>query len=134
MTYLSSAQVLFIHMRLIAETGGSAGIRDFGLLAAAVARPQATFDSRDLYPELFAKAAALMDSLVRNHPFVDGNKRVGITSAGLFLRLNGWHLTANQSELEHFTLQVAQSQLNIEKMARWFEHNSRNQIMKDETR
>lgn len=109
MNYLSPAQVLFIHMRLIAETGGSAGLRDFGLLAA-VARPQATLDSQDLYPDLFSKTAALMDSLVRNHPFVDGNKRVGITAAGLFLSLNGWRLTVSNSELERFTLQIAQSQ------------------------
>ena len=84
MNYISITQVLFIHMRLIAETGGSPGIRDIGLLAAAVARPQATFDAQDLYPDIFTKTAALMDSLVRNHPFVDGNKRVGITAAGIF--------------------------------------------------
>jgi death-on-curing protein len=131
--YLSVAQLLFIHMRLIAETGGGSGIRDFGLLAAAVARPQATFDSQDLYADLFTKAAALMDSLVRNHPFVDGNKRVGITAGSLFLSLNGWRLTASNSELEHFTLQVAQSQVNIEQMALWFEHNTRSQNTKDET-
>ena len=81
MTYLTVEQVLFIHMRLIAETGGSPGLRDLGLLASAVARPQATFGGEDLYPDLLSKAAALMDSLVRNHPFVDGNKRVGITAA-----------------------------------------------------
>jgi death-on-curing protein len=82
--YLTAAQVLFIHARLLAETGGAAGIRDLGLLEAAVARPQATFDGQDLYPDRFAKAAALMASLVGNHPIVDGNKRVGITAAGLF--------------------------------------------------
>ncbi|MCB0062562.1 MAG: type II toxin-antitoxin system death-on-curing family toxin, partial [Caldilineaceae bacterium] len=102
--YLTAAQVLFIHDRLIAETGGSPGIRDLGLLAAAVARPQATFDGVDLYPTRFTKAAALMASLVNNHPFVDGNKRVGITAAGLFLRLNSYRLRATNAELERFTL------------------------------
>ena len=97
--YLTAAQVLFIHDRLIAETGGSAGDRDLGLLAAAVARPQATFDGADLYPDLFTKAAAFMASLVNNHPFVDGNKRVGITAVGLFLRRNGYRITATNAAL-----------------------------------
>ena len=98
MNYLSVAQVLFIHARLIAETGGSPGLRDLGLLSSAVARPQATFDGQDLYPDLFSKTAALMDSLVRNHAFIDGNKRVGITAAGLFLRIHGRQLTASNAE------------------------------------
>lgn len=120
MIYLSASQVLFIHARLIAETGGSSGIRDLGLLSAAVARPQATFDGQDLYPDLATKAAALMDSLVRNHPFVDGNKRVGITAAGLFLIINGYCLTASNAALEQFTLLVAQSQISFQQMVNWF--------------
>jgi death on curing protein len=119
--YLSAAQVLFIHARLIAETGGAPGIRDLGLLAAAVARPQATFAGDDLYPDRFNKAAALLDSLVRNHPFVDGNKRVGITAAALFLVLNGRRLTADNANLEQFTLLVAQSQLTLSQMTTWFQ-------------
>ena len=119
MRYLSVEQILFIHMRLIAETGGGAGIRDLALLTAAVARPQATFDGVDLYPDLFSKTAALLDSLVRNHPFVDGNKRVGITAAGLFLQMNGCRLTAANVELETFTLQVARSELALDRMAAW---------------
>jgi death-on-curing protein len=125
--YLTAAQVLFIHARLIAETGGSPGLRDLGLLQAAVARPQATFDGHDLYPDLFTKAAALMDSLVRNHPFVDGNKRAGVAAAGLFLRLNGYRLDATNDDLERFTLQVAQAQITLAQMADWFERNSRSQ-------
>ncbi len=124
MNYLSVAQVLFIHARLIAETGGSPGFRDLGLLSSAVARPQATFDGQDLYPDLFSKTAALMDSLVRNHAFIDGNKRVGITAAGLFLRLHGRQLTASNAELERFTWDVAQAQVNLDSMTIWFEQNS----------
>lgn len=122
--YLTAAQVLFIHDRLIAETGGSEGIRDLGLVAAAMARPQATFDGADLYRTLFTKAAALMASLVNNHPFVDGNKRVGITAAGLFLRLNGYRLSAANAELERFTLEVEQSRLTVDEMANWFREQS----------
>ena len=124
MIYLTSAQVLFIHARLATETGGGQGIRDEGLLAAAIARPQATFDGHDLYPRVYDKAAALMASIVLNHPFVDGNKRVGITSAGLFLRLNGYRLTVGNPELEEFTLRVAQGEVTLESMANWFERHT----------
>lgn len=119
--YLSVPQLLFIHARLLAETGGSAGLRDLGLLEAAAARPQATFDQQDLYPTLFHKAAALMDSLVNNHPFVDGNKRVGITAAALFLRQNGYHLTASNPELETFTLRVASGQVELTEIKVWLQ-------------
>ena len=125
MNYLSVAQILFIHARLIAETGGSPGLRDLGLLSSAVARPQATFDGQDLYPDLFSKTAALMDSLVRNHAFIDGNKRVGITAAGLFLRIHGRQLTASNAKLERFTWDVAQTQVSLDGMTIWFEQNSK---------
>ena len=125
MNYLSVAQVLFIHARLIAETGGSPGLRDLGLLSSAVARPQATFDGQDLYPDLFSKTAALMDSLVRNHAFIDGNKRVGITAAALFLRIHGRQLTASNAELERFTWDVAQTHVSLDGMTIWFEQNSK---------
>jgi death-on-curing protein len=122
--YLTPEQALFIHARLVAETGGDSGVRDVGLLAAAVARPQAAFDDVDLYPDLFRKAAALMESIVLNHPFVDGNKRVGITAAALFLRLNDRHLTATNEELERFTLDVARGQSDLNSMTAWFEEHS----------
>ena len=120
MIYLTAAQVLFIHARLLAETGGAAGIRDLGLLEAAVARTQATFDGQDLYPDRFAKAAALMASPVGNHPFVDGNKRVGITAAGLFLLRNGVRLTATNEELEAIALAVAQGVMDTAQTSAWF--------------
>ena len=120
MNYLTAAQVLFIHARLIAETGGAAGLSDLGLLEAAVARPQATFDDADLYPDRWAKAAALMTSLGQSHPFVDGNKRVGITAAGIFLQRNGLRLTATNDEVKAFALAVAQGAMTTEQIAAWF--------------
>ncbi len=127
MTYLTAEQVLFIHARLITETGGSHGVRDLSMLLSAVGRPQASFDDQDLYPDLFCKAAALLDSLIRNHPFVDGNKRTGITAASLFLQLNGYRLAATNSELEKITLEVAQAQLNVAIIAAWFQDNTQPQ-------
>ena len=122
--YLSAEQVLFIHARLIAETGGDHRIRDLGMLLSAVGRPKASFDERDLYPDLFSKGAALMESLIRNHPFMDGNKRTGITAAGLFLRQNGYRLTAGNSDLAAVTLSVAQSQADLEALSAWLQEYS----------
>ena len=124
MNYLTAAQALFIHARLIAETGGATGVRDLGLLASSVGRPQESFEGCDLYPDLFSKAAALMESIVLNHPFVDGNKRAGIASAGLFLRLNGLRLAATNDELKQFTLDVACGANDLDVMARWFQQHS----------
>jgi death-on-curing protein len=116
---LTIEQVLFLHARLIEETGGAHGVRDLSLPKSAVARPWATFGGRDLYPDLFSKAAARMDSLIHNHPFVDGNKRTGIAAAALFLRQNGHRLTATNEELEGFTRWVAESRPGIVEIAAW---------------
>lgn len=125
MKYLTPEQVLFIHARLIDETGGRHGVRDLGMLLSALARPQATFDGNDLYPDLFSKAAALMESLTQNHPFVDGNKRTGITTTAMFLRINGYKLTVSNTELERFTFAVVLEHLSIKEMAAWFEKNTK---------
>jgi death-on-curing protein len=102
--YLTAEQVLFIHYRLVSETGGEHGVRDIGLLESAIARPTATFDGQELYTDIFDKAAALLESLVNNHPFIDGNKRTGIACTVLFLRQNGIPFSAKNSDLERFTL------------------------------
>ena len=124
MKYLTAEQVLFIHSRLIDETGGSHGIRDVGLLQSAVSRPMATFGGEDLYPDIFQKAAALTESLVKNHPFIDGNKRTAISSTGLFLRINGYNLETSQKELEDFTLKLATGKIPLDDAARWFKRYS----------
>lgn len=107
MPTLTPAQILFLHHRLIATIGGSHGIRDLGALQAAAARPQATFDGVELYPDLFAKAASLFESLIRSHPFVDGNKRTAVAAAGLLLLRNGFRLAASQDDLYAFTMRMA---------------------------
>ena len=124
MNFLSAEQILFIHSRLVEETGGSHGVRDLNMLLSAIGRPQASFDNQDLYPDLFSKAAALMESLIRNHPFVDGNKRTGATAAGLFLRRNGYRLTASNADLVSVTMGIAQSQPSLEELATWLQENS----------
>jgi death-on-curing protein len=124
MIYLTPEQVLFIHSRLVTETGGSHGVRDLGLLESAVARPRATFDGKELYPDLFTKTAVLMDSLINNHPFLDGNKRTGITAAGLFLLINRWALTASPENLETITLRVASEGVEVTILTGWLRKNS----------
>ncbi len=125
MKYLRPEQVLFIHARIITETGGAHGLRDLGLLQSAVARPRATFDGRDLYPDIFSKAAALMASLAKNHAFVDGNKRTAVAATGLLLAVNGQRLEAGQKELVRFALDVALGKLSDEDMGVWLKKNTR---------
>ena len=124
MKYLSAEQVLFIHSRLIDTTGGAHGVRDTGLLLSAVNRPKATFEGKDLYNDVFHKAAALMESLTNNHPFVDGNKRTAITSAALFFRSNGYHLNTSQKKLEKITLQLATNKATFEDTVEWFKKHA----------
>ena len=125
MKYLSPEQVLFIHARVIDETGGMHGVRDVGLLMSAVARPRATFGGHDLYSDVYQKNVALMESLISNHPFLDGNKRTAIASAGLFLRLNNLRLEASQKQIEKFTMEMALKKISFEQAATWFKAHSR---------
>lgn len=118
--YLSVAHVLELHAAQVHCFGGATGLRDRGALESAVARPAMTFGGEDLYPDVAAKAAALMHSLVLNHPFVDGNKRVGVASAELFIECNGHSLMASDAELEDLTLAVAEGHVEPEALAIWF--------------
>ncbi len=118
--YLSDDQILAVHQAQIQRFGGSAGVRDKGALEAALARPAMTFGGEDLYPDIPSKAAALMHSLVMNHPFVDGNKRVGVSAVELFVTANGWELPVGDSDLEELTLTVARGELDVEPLAIWF--------------
>lgn len=118
-SYLTTEQVLVVHFRLIQETGGSQGLRDLSLLESAVARPRAGFGDTEIYPYIFTTAAALLESLVQNQPFLDGNKRTGIAATGLFLRLSGWRLAASQDLLVAFVLSVATESQEIHAIATW---------------
>lgn len=117
--YLSTIQVLAIHDLMIKKFGGSHGLRDIGLLESAIGRRQATFDSNDLNVSVFEKAAALLQSLLKNHPFIDGNKRTALSSAGVFLKLNGYQLTNSHNDEVDFTVQVDNKHLSIEEIIEW---------------
>lgn len=116
---ISLEEALAIHAELIEATGGSHGVRDRGGLEAALARPFATFAGQDLYPDAPAKAAALLESLVKNHPFVDGNKRAGYTLARLMLLTYDLDLRATDDEEYDMVIQVATGQMDVEGIVAW---------------
>ncbi len=122
--YLSIAQVLFIHDQAVKRFGGSLGVRDLGLVESAVARPKASFDRQDLYQTIFDKAAALLQSLLKNHPFVDGNKRTALTCAGVFLKINGWNLQNEHQDEVVFAIKVDNEHLSVEQISKWLKDHS----------
>jgi death-on-curing protein len=119
MRHLTLGEVVELHRRLVAESGGAAGIRDLGLLESALAQPAATFAGTDLHPTLIDKAAALGFSLVANHPFVDGNKRIGHAAMEVFLVLNGYEIQASVDDQERLMLAVASGALDRAQLAGW---------------
>ncbi len=121
MRHLSLSEVLDLHHMIIEQTGGLSGVRDLGALESAVAQPRMTFDGADLYPSLIEKAAALCFSLVNNHPFVDGNKRVGHAAMETFLVLNGFEIDAPTDEQEELVLALAAGQLSREDLVGWLQ-------------
>ena len=98
--YLSLHKLLALHERIAEQSGGGIGVRDLGLLESALAQPRQSFGGTDLYPSLIEKAAALGLSMIANHPFVDGNKRVGHAAMEVFLVLNGNEIDADVGEQE----------------------------------
>ncbi len=118
--YISIDQVEALQESQIEAYGGLGRIRDRGALESAVARPARTFGGEDLYPDVAAKAAALMHSLVMNHPFVDGNKRVGAQAAIVFILVNESDLNVSSDELVSMTLAVARGEVDAESLAIWF--------------
>jgi death-on-curing protein len=116
---LSLAELLELHRRVIELSGGSLGIRDLGALKAAVAQPRMTFDSEDLYPSLIDKTAALCFSLVMNHPFVDGNKRVAHAAMETLLLLNGLEVSAPVNEQEQVMIGLAAGQVSRTDLVTW---------------
>mgnify|MGYP000642850689 FL=1 len=119
MKTLSKRQILMLHQQLVEQTGGSDGIRDDGLLDSALSAPFQSFDNTDVYPSLQQKAARLCFGLVKNHPFVDGNKRIGAHAMLVFLAVNGVELTYTQTELSDIILQVAASEKEYPDLLDW---------------
>lgn len=119
MRYLTWEEVLELHRLVIQQSGGSPGLRDAGALESALGQPQMSFGGEDLYPTLVHKAAALGFSLVKNHPFVDGNKRIGHAAMEVFLVLNGHEIDASSDEQEQIILGLAAGEIDRESFVEW---------------
>ena len=119
MKTLSKKQVLQLHNALLEEFSGTAGVRDDGLLESALYSPFATFGGQYLYPSIQAKAAQLGFGLVSNHPFVDGNMRIGAHVMLVFLAINGIELDYTQDELIDIILQIASSHAKANDLLEW---------------
>ena len=119
MRYLTLHEILAIYRRIMHTSGGASGISNLHGLEAALAQPYMTFDGVDLYPTIVEKAAILGFSLITNHPFLDGNKRIGHAAMEVFLVLNGFEIDASVDEQEDIILQVASGNLERQEFTEW---------------
>lgn len=119
MRYLTLSEVLEVHRQVVAQAGGAEGLMHLPALESALAQPQMTFGGEALYPTLVDKAAALGYALIKNHPFLDGNKRTGHAAMEVFLVLNGYEIRATVDEQEYMMLQVAASEIDREEFTTW---------------
>jgi death on curing protein len=117
--YLTLSELLRLYEAVMDACGGSLGIADLGLIESALAQPRATFGEQELYPDLPSKAAALGYSLISNHGFTDGNKRIGHAAMEAFLLLNGWEIACGVDEQESVILQVASGASSREAFTQW---------------
>ena len=119
MRYLNLNEVLAIYQAVMKQSGGTYGLRDAGALQSALAQPRMTFGGQELYPTITEKASALGFSLIKNHPFVDGNKRTGHAAIEVFLILNGYEIKADVDEQERVILQVAANEMDRDSFTAW---------------
>jgi death on curing protein len=117
--YLTLAEVIELHSQILEQATGSGGIRDIGALESAIAQPRMTFGGEELYPTIIEKASALGFSIVRNHPFVDGNKRAGHAAMETFLVLNRLEIKAVVNEQERVILALAAGELDRDAFTDW---------------
>lgn len=125
MIILSKKQIIMLHSQLIAETGGVDGIRDEGLLDSALAAPFQSFNDTDVYPSIQQKAARLGYGLVKNHAFIDGNKRIGAHAMLVFLALNKIELTYTQDELADTFLKAAAGEITQNHLLEWIVYHQK---------
>jgi death-on-curing protein len=122
--FLGIEEVFRLHYKQIELYGGSHGIRDEGLLRSALAQPEASFEGKYVHRDLFEMASAFLYHLVQNHPFQDGNKRIGAICAAYFLWINGYQVVASEDDFENLVMQTAQSKRSKAEIAEFFKNNS----------
>ncbi|MBN8568575.1 MAG: type II toxin-antitoxin system death-on-curing family toxin [Ignavibacteria bacterium] len=121
---MTSGEVISIHEILIEEFGGSNGLRDLGLLESSVNRIYQTFEGKELYPSPVEKAAAIFESLINNHPFIDGNKRIAYVMLRSILLNNKLDINAKESDKYSFVISAASGKMNFTEIKEWIEKNS----------
>ena len=121
---ISIDDVLALHEASIEDFGGAKGVRDVGLLESAIARPFQTFDGEDLYPTAIEKAAAFGESLIINHPFIDGNKRTGLLGITTLLFEYGIQLSAAPDIAYDFIIKISTGELKFDQIVIWLKENT----------
>ncbi len=116
--------VLELHNAILKQYGGASGTRDSNLLDSALNRPFQTFDGEDLYPSLYEKAAAVLQSVIINHPFVDGNKRTGFLLCEILLAEDSLEVSSSENDTYNFVIMVSTSELSFEDIVLWLRHNT----------
>ena len=122
---ISVNQALEIHEILIKQFGGTAGLRDLGSLESALARPFQTFDGKDLYPDFFTKSAAIGESIIINHPFIDGNKRTGYVLMETILRFGSIKISAQNNDLYEFVISISTGEKSFDEIVEWLKENTK---------
>ena len=121
---ITRAEVLIIHNEVVFAHGGANGVRDVGGLDSAIARPFQSFGGEDLYPSVFEKAAAIGESIIMNHPFIDGNKRTGYVLMETILRIEGLKITATDDLLYAFVIDISTGNIRFEQIVEWLKQNT----------
>jgi death on curing protein len=121
---ITKEEILLIHDQVVKLHGGANGVRDMDGLESAIARPYQSFGGDDLYPSCFEKSAAIGESIIMNHPFVDGNKRTGYVLMELVLRLENVRIIATDEQLYQFVIDISTGEKRFEEIAEWLKANS----------
>lgn len=123
MKTISLSDIIIFHEKIVQATGGSDGIRDFGLIESALSSAFVTFDGKDLYEDTEDKISAITFALIKNHCFVDGNKRIGVAVMLLLLNLNNINISYSQEELINLGLEIAGGMIGIKEIERWINNH-----------
>ena len=126
MRFLSLENIILFHEKIISKTGGSAGVRDKGLVESALNRAFATYDGIDLYLSTIEKISVISHSLISNHGFIDGNKRIGVAVMVILLKMNGIKVRYIQQELIDSGLRIAEGKMNEKEIGDWIEKHIEN--------
>ncbi len=124
MRYLTARQLLLIHSRLLDENGGSAGVRDQGRIESVIAAPKQIVFGEEQYKTVFEKAGTYIRNIIKDHPFVDGNKRTAMLTGLVFLENNNYVLTFKKGEVERMAIEIATQKMEISEIAKWLGQHS----------